>query len=367
MNTKGVKFEERILEALKKNDFQKRADALAKKYKDKKVMIYGGGTLFEIILENFDLKDLNIIGIADKRFYDGKELKGYKTFNSDTFLSQKPDIVLIALQDTKRIEKFFKQVLFPKFGKFKYELLVKDSIKIKDEYCIHFGAVRFNNDGLITQNNCDFTEEPLFKESFKQAEQTGAWKDILCSPIWRCYICCCAAKHGLNYEGDFVECGVARGAMSRAAMHYTNFKQQKDRTFWLFDTFNGLDVNVCNEKEKKDSEVLIKYYGNLYDAAVNTFKEFDNVKIVQGSVMETLEQFTGDKIVYLSIDMNCVIPEVTAINFFWDKLVRGCMVVLDDYGFPGREEQKWAMDEFVKKAGAQVISLPTGQGLIIKP
>ena len=50
----------------------------------------------------------------------------------------------------------------------------------------------------------------------------------------------------------------------------------------------------------------------------------------------------------------------------WDKLVPGGVILLDDYGWPGHEEQKKAIDEFVKKVKTKVLYFPTGHGVIIK-
>ncbi|MFM6908271.1 MAG: hypothetical protein ACKPKT_24985, partial [Dolichospermum sp.] len=64
---------------------------------------------------------------------------------------------------------------------------------------------------------------------------------------------------------------------------------------------------------------------------------------------------------------NCTLPEIAALNFFWDKLVSGAIVVLDDYGFAPHIEQKKAHDMFATQHNVIVLSLPTGQGIIIKP
>ncbi|TMQ64866.1 MAG: hypothetical protein E6K78_08665 [Candidatus Eisenbacteria bacterium] len=65
--------------------------------------------------------------------------------------------------------------------------------------------------------------------------------------------------------------------------------------------------------------------------------------------------------------MNAVLPEVAALEFFWDRLVKGGIIVLDDYGYPGCLEQKEAHDHFAASKGVKVLSLPTCQGLILKP
>jgi hypothetical protein len=41
--------------------------------------------------------------------------------------------------------------------------------------------------------------------------------------------------------------------------------------------------------------------------------------------------------------------------------------LLDDYAYHGYRQQKLGMDRFAASRGVQVLSLPTGQGLLIKP
>jgi hypothetical protein len=64
--------------------------------------------------------------------------------------------------------------------------------------------------------------------------------------------------------------------------------------------------------------------------------------------------------------MNCVQPEIAAANYFWDKLVVGGVMILDDYGFYLHIEQKKAFDLFAIEKRQDILSLPTGQGIIIK-
>ena len=64
--------------------------------------------------------------------------------------------------------------------------------------------------------------------------------------------------------------------------------------------------------------------------------------------------------------MNCALPERAALEFFWDRLSPGAIVLLDDYGYRGHECQRDAIDEVARSKYVRVLSLPTGQGLIIK-
>ena len=52
--------------------------------------------------------------------------------------------------------------------------------------------------------------------------------------------------------------------------------------------------------------------------------------------------------------MNCAKPEIDAGEFFWDKIVPSGTILLDDYAYPGFQEQKYSWDNFAKKRGAYI-------------
>lgn len=98
-----------------------------------------------------------------------------------------------------------------------------------------------------------------------------------------------------------------------------------------------------------------------------TFSRFNNVIIVKGAVPDTLLEVKAEKVCYLSIDMNCASPEIAAAEFFWDKMVSGATMLLDDYNWTTQVVQRRAFDEFAKSKNVAILTLPTGQGLILKP
>ena len=68
------------------------------------------------------------------------------------------------------------------------------------------------------------------------------------------------------------------------------------------------------------------------------------------------------KIAFLSIDMNCVEPEIAAAQYFWDRMVPGGAMLLDDYGHPLHINQKRAFDQFAREKGVEILHLPTERG-----
>jgi predicted O-methyltransferase YrrM len=80
----------------------------------------------------------------------------------------------------------------------------------------------------------------------------------------------------------------------------------------------------------------------------------------------TLEQIESDKVAFLHLDMNCPPPEVAALEYLWDRLTPGAVILMDDYAFENCEAQKHAIDAALDALGTRAVSLPTGQGLVIK-
>lgn len=231
-------------------------------------------------------------------------------------------------------------------------------IKIMDNH-----RFTFQTDGLFTVHNADFINEPLFKASYALGESTKSWgnNDVQ----WRAYVACWAANQVKHLNGDFVECGVNRGGLSRTIINYTNF-ENLNKKFILMDTFNGLDEKFVSDIEKDNGLINEVYgYSECYEDVKVTFSAF-NTDIIRGPIPETLPQAQTDAVCFISIDMNCVAPEIAAAEYFWNKLVPGGIMLLDDYGWPNHMEQKLAFDEFAKQKNCQILSLPTGQGLILK-
>lgn len=180
-------------------------------------------------------------------------------------------------------------------------------------------------------------------------------------------MCCWAAAHGTQLEGDFVECGVSTGITSRAVVEYLKFNTS-DKRFFLFDTFKGIPEGQASAGElplaRSKNE---RHYFDCFEEVKATFAAFDNVRLVRGEVPDSLTDVDIAKVSYLHIDMNIAVPKVAAVNHFWGKLTTGAAVVFDDYASMAHVEQKEALDAFARAKGVTILPMPTGQGLLIKP
>lgn len=223
-------------------------------------------------------------------------------------------------------------------------------------------------DGLYLQNSSECLDEPRFRQAYEQSLLVNDWRgtDGHVDMRWRYYIVCWFADFVKHLPGDFVECGVYKGGYAKAIMHYLPFAET-GKTYHMLDTFEGLSRDHLTPEELK-SGLFDRYAGNYEPCLEQVQRLFANdpVHIIRGTVPETLSDCRAERVSYLSIDMNCVAPEIAAAEYFWNKLVPGAVVVLDDYGFPGHEEQKAAFNRFAADHQAPLLALPTGQAVMFK-
>ena len=212
-------------------------------------------------------------------------------------------------------------------------------------------------DGLVARNGTYFTRDEGFQRAYGAGKATGSWGE---SEIrWRAHVAVWAAQHAAKLDGDFVECGVNRGGLSRSILDAVDWEPLNKR-FYLLDTFGGFDPRFPPEDTQHWA------YGDTYEDVKRTFQSFSRVNVVRGPVPDTLSEVQTDKVAYMYIDMNTAVPELEAMRYFWPKVVPGGIVLLDDYGFVGHEQQREAHDRFAMENGFRILSLPTGQGMALK-
>lgn len=229
---------------------------------------------------------------------------------------------------------------------------------------------RYLQDGLFTIHNDRFRRDPEFQEAYRRGLRAIANPGAEFE--WRVHVALWAAAASLRVPGDFVECGVNAGLISSAILHRLRWNSL-DRRFFLIDTFRGPVLEQYSQEEidrgrvqvAKDALAAGSFVTDLDRVRAN-YAEWPRAVIVQGVVPEVLASLDIPRVAFLHIDMNCVYPERAALEFFWSRLSEGALVLLDDYAYFGHDLQAHAMDAAARKLGAGILSLPTGQGLILR-
>lgn len=219
---------------------------------------------------------------------------------------------------------------------------------------------------LISRHNADFQQDERFQAAYQFAARvTGQSR-----PAWSAYVLLWAAQQAARVPGEFVECGTARGFAAASILSVVDLAALGKRMY-LFDSWEGLLTEQLTPQEQavlyrgRLDQVNREYSGYFEDVRA-AFAPFPRVTLVKGYVPQSFAQAEIPQAAFLHIDLNAMRPEVESLRHFWPRLSPGAWVVLDDYGQPGRGEQKRGMDELARELGCEIFSSPTGQGLIVK-
>lgn len=228
--------------------------------------------------------------------------------------------------------------------------------------------LKYSADGLHTFHNCDFIKHPRFQSAYKFG-LINARPGL--SIEWRVHVALWAATQCAQLNGDFIDCGVHTGILSGAAMTWLNFDKMTNKTYYLLDTFEGIPLDQISEKEFANGVANMNRKYNFGDKTYldikEKFKKFTNCKIIKGKVPDTLTKVDSENFAYVSIDMNVTAAEIAAAEYLWPKIIPGGIMLLDDYGWESHYLQKIAFDDFASKRGIEILSLPTGQAILMKP
>jgi hypothetical protein len=142
-----------------------------------------------------------------------------------------------------------------------------------------------------------------------------------------------------NIIEDVAEVGVWRGG---SAIMLGELLPHK--TVYIFDTFEGIPYKHPNDNyhvEKDFDDVRL-------DEVVETLSEWPNVDIYKGIFPSETGHIIEDKkfsIVHIDTDMYESYKD--CLNFFYDKMNVGGIVLLDDYGESSTQGATIATDEFL--------------------
>ena len=227
----------------------------------------------------------------------------------------------------------------------------------------------FNSDNLTTVNRYKFLENEKFKESLKVSEKRWCingnekTRDI----SWRLHVMLWSvslALSDIDSENDiFIECGTGKGYMAAGICNFFNWGKSKP-IMYLIDSFKS------TMPEKDGSQIVdgkkLFVYSDGDEEVRHYFKKYDNIKILTGLIPDILKLLPDKKTIkFLHLDLNSAIAEFSALVYFKSKFKKGSIILFDDYGGYGAEDQAEIHEKFAVELNSNLLILPTGQALLI--
>ena len=216
-------------------------------------------------------------------------------------------------------------------------------------------------DGIATVHNDGFRNSPRFRKAYDRAILAAGWDYGIPYRVHQALWC---SRQAQKVEGDFVEVGTGRGFFMSAILEDFADWTTAARELHLFDTF--LSTLPDDRGSQPTAGEPVPYYAKSKGDTQRNFAEWPHVHIHQGDIFETLGDLTSQHIALLHIDLNFWKPEIYVLRSLWPRIPRGGVVLLDDYAYTGHERQYDAMNALAGELRFDILSTPTGQGIIIK-
>ena len=166
-------------------------------------------------------------------------------------------------------------------------------------------------------------------------------------------------KHTLSLDGDIAEFGGYRGGSARILLEALG---NSEKIVHLFDTWYGFPA------EKIDPAKDWHHEGQtaaILDEVLLYLTAYDNCRFYPGIFPDTTTSFTFKKFCCVHIDADIYQSVKDGCHFFYPRMVKGGIIIFDDYGYWGHGD-KMAVDEFFADKPEYPCYLHSGQSFIIK-
>lgn len=169
-----------------------------------------------------------------------------------------------------------------------------------------------------------------------------------------------------DLPGAFVECGLFKGvSFLRFAMFRAIFGNENSLKMIGFDVFGEFPASSF----KQDQKYIDRFIAEAGSSSIDEHqllgllkdKKIDkNVDLVKGDICQTVPEYLKKepslRISLLNLDVDIYDPSVTILENFWPRIVKGGILILDDYGkFTGETN---AVDEFFRGKDVTINKFP---------
>jgi O-methyltransferase len=181
----------------------------------------------------------------------------------------------------------------------------------------------------------------------------------------RCYTLLDLARRTRPVAGEIAECGVRYGKSSHFILGGSGGESSKE--FHIFDSFAGLSAPTAADLDRSGKTVWSQ--GQLEageDVVRDNLRAWSNrVFLHKGWIPERFSEVADKRFSFVHVDVDLHEPTRDSFEFFYPRMAKGGVMVCDDYGFLSCPGATRAVDEFFADKPEAVLSLTTGQSVVL--
>ena len=221
--------------------------------------------------------------------------------------------------------------------------------KVKKEN-LHFNEINSHLIDLVDKKEFKLTQFDYKNTDYKKVLDELAWRHYI---VFNSVIL--ASKNISSNNMNLAECGVCDGLTIYFAIKACEIFNKAKKAY-LYDSWETLaDVKLRFRYDYLDVDITKK---NL-----ESFQE--DLVFNKGIIPNTFKTaINPSEVSWLHIDLNSSDATKSSLDFFYGKLIKGGVILFDDYG--GFEDTRNVIDNFFDDKNGHFINYPTGQGVFIK-
>ena len=217
----------------------------------------------------------------------------------------------------------------------------------------------------------DETFKSIFREGVKRSESTHDPEVV----HQRLYNALQFLRYTLDLDGEVAECGAFKGLSSFVFCNYIRlFRPEFDGGgYHIFDSFEGLSEPSTQDVPERTAATIDEkfqqagaFQGSL-ETVKSTLRDFPRIEYHRGWIPQSFEGIPEKQYKFVHLDLDLYVPIKGSVEYFYPRMVKGGVIVIDEYGFPRWPGARKAVDEFCNDHGLVTpVSLTTGNGVLIK-
>lgn len=176
----------------------------------------------------------------------------------------------------------------------------------------------------------------------------------------------------IDLPGDIVELGVFRGATLMEWANFIEIRNMGDRqkqvfgfdNFAGFTSISGEDGNASEEMHKSEGGFDSSMFEAPLEDAISIFDKDRfipykaRVKLVKGDIEKTVPQFVEDnpglRLSLIHFDADMYIPTKVGLEYFYPLVVKGGVILFDEYGIRPWGGESNAVDEYFSDMDVEI-------------
>lgn len=172
-----------------------------------------------------------------------------------------------------------------------------------------------------------------------------------------------------NLKGDVAEFGVYKGGTAKMIAEIfknpsskTELVMERVKKIYLFDTFEGMPTTNDNLDLHKKGD----FFDTSLENVSNYLVDYKNLIFKKGFFPETTKGIEDKTFCFVHIDADIYESISNGLNFFYDRMISGGVIIIDDYEGKHCPGVKKAVDEFANNIKTKPIITTKAQCVLIK-